>query len=136
MLGAMKIAVRDRRELRVRNPLEEVVAVAELETVDDAGGPLRLVGEARGRPVRAFNPCKRVGMRRDESGAGIRRLGKCRLQSSFEADETTDAEGEHVGAETRVGVVLGQLEPRNDERPVAGQRALAPSAWSSARYRS
>jgi hypothetical protein len=67
MLGVMEVAVRDRRELRSRNPIEEVVAVAELEAVDGLRRPLGLLGEARRRPVRGFNRRQRVGMRPDRA---------------------------------------------------------------------
>jgi len=81
MLAAMKVAVRDRRELRSRNPLEEVVAVAKLETVDDASRPIptesgHMRAPVRLRklrrietPLRSRSPAKRIG-------------SPCRAQSS------------------------------------------------------
>jgi hypothetical protein len=43
----------------------------------------------------------------------------------LEPDEATHAERKRMGAQTRVGVVVGQLEAGNDEQPVVRHGTLA-----------
>jgi hypothetical protein len=46
------------------------------------------------------------------------------IQSLLEADELMQPDREGMGGLTRVGVVEGQLEPRNEQQPVGGPCAL------------
>ena len=66
-------------------------------------------------------------MRRDERGAGLDgRLDRL-VDAGVDRDEAAQPERERMGGEGRVGVVVGELETRDDEQavPLARARRLA-----------
>jgi hypothetical protein len=63
-------------------------------------------------------------MSRDDGGAGLAGTDERRLQPVVEADEVARADGDRVRGLERVDVVVGELEPRQDEQVVVAARPL------------
>jgi hypothetical protein len=113
----MEVAARDDRQAELRDPGVERVTVEELEAVDELTQlGLRLPRRGCAVAARRFLDGGRMGG--DERRPRVARVAERRLEAVRERRQVAQADGEGVRGEPRVGVVVGQLEAREQQQVV------------------
>jgi hypothetical protein len=113
-----KVSARDAGKAGPRDPGEELRPVEQLEPVH-ARRELRVARETLRQPARVRRRLVVVGMRCDQRGAGGHGGLDRPVDPCVDGDEAPEADRQGVSREAGVGVVVGELEPGQDEQAVA-----------------
>ncbi len=118
-VGALvEVAAGDGWQARLGDPRKQRVAVEELEAVDERGEALGLGRKRCGLAHRGERLLGRIGVGGDQGRSLGARRGERRLQAGRHLDEAPQPDGDRVAGTARVGVVVGQLEARQDEQTI------------------
>jgi hypothetical protein len=118
VLGPVEVAVRDGGQARGGDPREDLVAVHELEPVDRTAQLAPFGREPRGTAVARAGRVGLIRMGGNERRPVAARGGQSVVDSVCDSDELSQPDGDGMGGPQRILVVVGQLEPGQEEQPV------------------
>src|SRR6185503_13662878 len=124
MLGPVEIPARDGRELSLRDPAEYVVAVQELESVDDLRGPGGLLREASSAPRCRECPVEGVRVGGDQRCPCRSRFPESVVEPGANPDEAPQPARACVTGAAGILVLDRQLEAGDEDEPVLPYGAL------------
>ena len=118
MRRPVEVAGRDCRQAGRRDPAKGPIPVEELEPVDQTIEATLVAPEPACRSESSRIRVTPVRVRRHNRRAEPTRLADRLLQPGLERVERAQSEREGVRGLVGIGIVIGELEPRNDEQAV------------------
>jgi hypothetical protein len=124
VLEAVEVAAGHHGNVLGGDPAEEVCLVEELNPVEEGCEAAPFAPEATRRVARDRIRLRTVRMGGNEGGARLPGGTKGLEDPSLKWNERSQADGDGVRGLVRVEVVVGELQPGDDQHPVADERPL------------
>jgi hypothetical protein len=123
VLVAVEVPAGDAEQSGLRDPLEDLAAVDQLVAVDETRERMPVDCPATGPTWGRHGIVGRIRMGGDQRRAGSPGCNERALQAAVEGDHGAQADRDCVGRDRWLLVVVGELEPGNEQQAVLDVRA-------------